>query len=226
VHAPVLHVTSHWHELAQLTFLHAFMPVQVTLHRPPPHVTEPEQDCAVAQSIVHWVASVQSIDGHAPVPLHVMLHVLLEPHTTPLAHVPVLPHVIMQSMLSGHRTVAAQPAEQSMTQVPALHVPPAAAHCAASHAKLAFASPEPPSPVAPPPPPPPPVPPPACWKPMRPQPTIANATTRITRTLPSYHDVMAALLSRVIARRSPAAARDCRRGAAIQRARDDAPRRT
>ncbi len=62
--SPVAHVTSHPHDVAQLTVPHAPVPSQRTSHAPGPHVIVPHAFWVV-QMIVHSAPCVQSIVPHA-----------------------------------------------------------------------------------------------------------------------------------------------------------------
>ena len=77
--SPVVHVTSHPHDVEQFTVPHAFVSVQRTSHAPGPHVIVPH-----AAGAVHWIvqsaACVQSIVPHAS---HVMSQLIPLGHVTP-----------------------------------------------------------------------------------------------------------------------------------------------
>ena len=106
-HEFVPQVAVHAHESAQSTDPQAFVPVQLTVQAPSAqstlsHAFEPEQviwqvvapvpqltlphALFAEQLIMHDVASPQSIEGHAPPLLHVMLHAYPAGQSTPLLH--------------------------------------------------------------------------------------------------------------------------------------------
>lgn len=66
---PLLHPTSHRHELAHATSAHAPLVLQLTSQRPLPHVIVPHAPVAV-HAIVHDSAREQSIVPHSPATSH------------------------------------------------------------------------------------------------------------------------------------------------------------